>query len=190
MCSFKSLTTRKNKTIENDWDYDQKWSTWASQFISRNHVFGILFLLQSEAAILELFKQQWFSWHIHLTVSHKYMVRKQQEVTYSNDHRPLRKTTWNWKYQYFIRRLTNSPPNKKKMTFSKCPHRAPRKPPWDPLDPTLDPSDPPQHLPDPFGPPKDPRGPPYGRLHMQFTISFGRCPWGGLRPPQTPHVTR
>ena len=44
----------------------------------------------------------------------------------------------------------------------------------------------PRTHPDPLDPQRSPEDPPYGRLQMQTSVLFKRCPWWGLRQPRPP----
>ena len=151
----KSTNYSKAKSLKNNYDYPQNWLTGAWNVTSRNHVLGIMFSLKSKDSILELSKNHCFYNIFTSLFRTNWGFEKQQKVTYSNNHRPLHKTTPNSKHQYFIRPLTNSPLKQRKS-------RIPRAPPGDPSEPPWDLPTPPQALHDPPDlkrTPKDPPGP-------------------------------
>ena len=157
----KSTNYSKAKSLKNNYDYPQNWLTGAWNVTSQNHVLGIMFSLKSKDSILELSKKHCFYNIFTSLFRTNWGFEKQQKVTYSNNHRPLHKTTPNSKHQYFIRPLT-----KEKIKDSKGPSRRP-------LGTSLGPPDPSPGSSWPSWPQKDPQGPPgtLRRPHISL-ISF------------------
>ena len=116
----KSYNYRKAKLLKNDNDFHQNWSTNASKFTSKNRFFIIFFLHDYKDADFEsIQKTQGFTLYSPHWFPKSMLLKTTKKQRHLWSIQALHKITQNWKYQYYVRPLTNSPPKKEKTGLSK-----------------------------------------------------------------------